>query len=453
MTPTVRKNLTRLAVECEVGHDYQLEAIFDETPDVIYNKARAIGLSKAMCFRIVLRMAVPKYFVNPQRETILNSSDDGQEEHLMVDYVRYFWNRLKSKFKAVAVNDAKDCLALDNGYVCHSLACNPNAARGYHGDYYGDENAWWAPGKDKKMKTAVSGVVANGGKRRIWSTPNGEQGEFWNTWDKSKSFKKVTLDYKVCPRQMYLDFVLRERADAIEMGMLSEWEQEYMCSFKVEEGRAIPIDAIEQCYHDDQFPNVLYPTTNNLHMGIDFAKKKDRTWIVILERLGDNLFKIYYIKQFVKTLYTEQFAYINDLIGRLDNLVTLRFDKTGVGVKLAEDFTSGIGSQEESGVSFTNQSKERMFTKVKYALIDNQLQLPNCPDLIQQIRKLDKVVSSSGLVQYAGKEDDGFWALALALDGAKEVSSAKLEIITEPMMQQEEIRDFFKFKEDGRRIF
>lgn len=451
MTEAVRKNLINLCNACGVGHDFQIEAIFDESQDVIYNKARGIGLSMAMCFRIVLRMALPKYFINPQRETVLVSSDDDQAVHLMTDYVRDFWNKIKGKVKANAVNDAKDCLKLDNGNVCYSFACNPNAIRSYHGDVYLDEHAWYMPGKDKKIRAAVTGVVSNGGKRRLWSTPNGEQGEFFNTWDKSKSFKKVELNYKVCPRPMYQDFVARERIDAIDMGILSEWEQEYDCSFVVETGKAIEYRYIDQCYNDNQFPTTLYETKNNLYMGIDFAKKVDRTWIVILEKLSDILFKVYYIQQFAKTSYTEQFNYLNDLIPRLNTLIKVQYDLTGVGVKLAEDFTSGIASEPEAGVTFTNTKKEQMFTKVKFALVDNQLQLPNYPDLIKQIRGLNKIVTSSGLVQYSGKEDDGFWALALALDGAKTISSSKLDIRMEQSEDQEKIRDQFAIKGLGKR--
>lgn len=441
METRIREKLTQKACELGIDEDYQHEAIFNEEQDVVYLKAGAIGMSSAMSLRILYRMIFPKFFDKPQKENIIMSVSDDQAKHLKQDYVDSYWEKLKNGVRVNLVEDEKDRMRFSNGNFLLCVACSPNAARSWHGDYYLDEFGWVLPRKARAVITAVSrGVVATGARRRIWSTPAEDYGEFYEICKNSAIFKLIKIYWHQVKRKSYKDAVLREKEEMHKRGLDDQWDQEYNCEFTSGADAAIPAEFIEQCIQQGYFANEMYPTSNNVYGGTDFAKEIDETYNVTLEKLEDYKYKVAYINNFIKTDYEIQLQYLNQYIEQLPTLIKWQYDLTGVGVKLAEDLTNSVFE----GVNFSNPTKERLFTKVRFALMGNQLILPEHDGLIKSIRRLKKKLSESGLKQYMGKKDDAFWALALALDCARESTVTPLEVRTIPSVSTEEIREEFK---------
>jgi len=410
----IRARIIDMAIACGITDDYQHEMIFDESRDIVIDKARGIGITTAVSFQKMIKILMPELWSSAQRENVIVSAGAEQARHL-IDYVKHFWSVLESQFSQ-KLKITKDKAETSDGRWIMSLACEPDSIRTYHGDVVFDEFAYFENGLDRKFFKAVSGVQTSGGQTHYISNPNGEAGTFFDIWrDKQGIYKKYSLPYTVCKRKMYRDTVLRAKKKLFDY----EFDEEYCCLFNPASRGAIPYkyidNAVKQWAELGLKINEYRKTDCMLGTGIDFAKMVDQTILVTLEKR--NMLKIPYWLEVVLGDYDEQLNYIDRLDGEI-NSQQVFFDKTG-NVKLAEEIEKRF-SLKYVGKQFTNPYKEKLFQKIKYALMDRKLPLPNDEALIRQLKGLKRKVSASGNVQYAGKEDDYVWALGLALDCIEE---------------------------------
>lgn len=431
MKPVTREKLIQLCIRLGVTDSYQYDIIFTEKRYVIVNKARGIGISTAFCLRALLRAVFPDIFGNKHREAVLVSRAEPQAQHL-VEYVIDFWRKIEDQTNIKTRAISRSEISFDNGYKIFSIPCSPEAIRTYHGDVYLDEFAFFVHGEDKKMMTAISGVLSLGGNLMIVSTPCGQEGEFFRIWEDvtSRQYKRFKLPYSVCRRKIYLDGVKYERRRMFPL----EFGQEYLCEFVSEESRAIPLELITQCVNQGLILDSHRKTENGLYMGVDFAKEVDETAISILEETPDNILKTFWLETFPtgKMDYSEQLKYIQALRNRLPSLRRINIDATGVGVKLLED-CQGMMGNIINGITFTTASKDRMFTNLKLGLLDRRIMIPRNEKLINQMHDIQKTINDNRTVGYRhprGKHDDLFWSFCLALDGISSFVSSPAEFHT-----------------------
>ena len=202
-----------------------------------------------------------------------------------------------------------------------------------------------------------------------------------------------------------------------------EFAQEFCCEFMPEGSRIIPLEVYAQCVNPEiWFGEEFIPESGtNYVMGIDFARKKDKTVIVILS-VKDRM-RVAYVKVFENEKYSKQLDYIVYLNSICPSLMKINTDKTTVGIPLTEDLEDRIGSKVE-GFTFSVPTKEGLFTGLKTALVDKTIELPpdgllgctgNDKDIKDQIIGMRKTISVQGNSHYEGDEDDFFWALSLAI--------------------------------------
>lgn len=412
--PDIRQRIIDMAIACGITDDYQHEVIFDESRDIHINKARGIGITTAISFQKMMKILQPELWLNAQRENVFISASKQQAQHL-IEYVEQFWMVLESQFKQ-KLKITKDKITTDEGRWLLSIACEPAAVRTYHADVVLDEFAYFENGLDRKFFKAISGAQTGGSQFHYISNPNGEQGTFFDIWkDKQNIYKKYTIPWTACKRKTYRDVVLKSKLKLFDY----EFDEEYLCLFNPASRGAIPYkyidNAVKQWAELGLKVNEYKKTDCMIAVGIDFAKMVDQTILFALEKREH--IKAPYWLEVVEGDYDEQLDYID----RWDNEVNSQqvfFDKTG-NVKLAEEIEKRF-SLKYIGKQFTNPYKEKLFQKIKYALMDRKLPLPNDEDLIRQLKGLKRKVSASGNVQYAGKEDDYVWALGLALDCIEE---------------------------------
>ena len=390
------------------------------------------------------------------------------------------------------------------------LAANPSAIRGKTGiAVYFDEAAWALRTKDIAKETwkALSYIISQGGQGRIQSTPrtSDEQEFYWGMYQKAKQKKGGLVHYE-CPvienwrdldlkeplyielndeqrQMMQLDpFTPIEKQEIIDIYkdnpmfeitddcikqpaiVLYPWKklqelendrekdyqqfmQEYLCQPIDETLKVIQSEWIEQNYVNEPQYSDRGDSKNAFQMVIDFAQKKDVTFIIVTEKIPGNkyfIFKQRYVEQ-TQNEYPEQAKHIADLYEKF-RTEYVSIDATGPGIPIGQflkkEFRDrGLNSNIIKEVTFTQPNKEQMATGFRSLCqpnpsireqteIKNEDGIPiitmkNCyrflkdngnkdhTEAINHIKRVEKEMLPQGGVRYSGKKygrDDAFWA-------------------------------------------
>lgn len=197
------------------------------------------------------------------------------------------------------------------------------------------------------------------------------------------------------------------------------FQTEYEASFADEATAYYTWDLIVNCT-DNEAPilrewNSNYDAEGYISIGVDLAKERDQSVFTVVEHLDDGNKKVLFTRA-TQDEYHEQFDYLKNLIiATKANRVTI--DQTGVGQKFVEDAKRGIPGANIEGVVFTNAKKERWATSFKGAMQTGAVSWPNIGDLRRQIHEIKRTKSEANFYKFAGKSDDYFWSLMLALYG------------------------------------
>jgi phage FluMu gp28-like protein len=269
------------------------------------------------------------------------------------------------------------CCKFANGARIRALPCNPRTARGFPGNSVLDE---FAHVEDSyAIWAAILRGIALGHKLRVLSTPNGEQGKFYDL------AKAVGLTDAVAPAENpfrpkrpdgqpgawswhYLDapMAIAEgcpiNLEEMREGMQDDdaFNQELMCVFLKAVGAWLTLDLISGVedsgcdsvvvsdYRDFNLQTVLDRCTGGpLHLGIDFGRSGDRTCAWLHETVGDIAWcrLILYLHNMPFFVSEEEHK-----AGRMDQeqallpLVWLAnrtaLDSTGLGLPLYEKFNA-----------------------------------------------------------------------------------------------------------------
>lgn len=426
MHPEISKKIIDLAMACGLTDDYQHELILDESRSIIIDKARGMGITSALSFQKLMKITIPEVWHNPQKENVIISASDDQADHI-IEYVNQYWDIIGGQFSQ-KVQQGKSKVYSKWGWVM-SIACNPRSLRSWHGDLMFDEFAYFANELDYAFFKAQSGAMTTGGQKHFVSNPNGERGKFFEIWDdkkRYKNYKRYSLPYTKCKRELYRNSVKEAKQELLEW----EFDEEYRGLFNPPSRGALPNELLDR-QTKDYTVNEHKKIEGQLFQGTDFGKVVDETATIILEKFDDKRLRIYWIET-MNDDYSFQLQYLKNLDDKLSpskNLV----DKTGVGVKLVEDCQSTIGYKVE-GFQFSNQSKDRLFTQLKLALMDGKLELPRHEKLLKQLKGMNRHFTTGGSVSYSGKHDDLFWALCLAI----EATQGDTEVMVEHKVNERE---------------
>jgi phage FluMu gp28-like protein len=154
------------------------------------------------------------------------------------------------------------------------------------------------------------------------------------------------------------------------------------------------------------------------YMGVDIGRKKDRTVIWLVERLGDVAWTRK-VEVLERTPFHAQFALIDSLMPLARRAC---IDATGLGMQLAEDLQRKWGTKVEP-VTFNLENKEKMATLTKRGFEERKVRIPAAAFIRRSLNAVKRYTSPTGHFRFdAARTDQGhadeFWALALALSAA-----------------------------------
>ncbi len=325
-----------------------------------------------------------------------------------------------------------------------ALPANPRTARGYPGNAILDE---FAHHEDSySIWAAVTRQVALGHKLRVLSTPNGEQGKFF---DLAKEFG---LSDGIAPEAPVVErgnwswhWIDVHRAVAegcpISVDDMRElikdddtFAQEFLCAFLKAVGAWLDRELIARNESDEatiDWP-AGYEPSGPLYAGIDVARERDKTVLWIDERLAEvSIARL--VLRLHATPFPEQQRLLEPWVKRCTRVA---IDSTGMGVALY-DYLDEACPGRVMGINFagTNDAGVKLKTdlalRIKQRMEKGLSRIPRDPEIRQALQAIKREATSTGVKFDAPRIEvdsaiaggprrkvyshaDEFWAKALA---------------------------------------
>jgi len=365
-------------------------------------------------------------------------------------------------------------ITFPNGSRIIALPANARTARGYPGnailDEFGHHEDSYA------IFAAVFRQVALGHKLRVLSTPNGEQGKFFDI------ARNLGLDLGAPPPLLpvkkdgwsghWVDIYAAVRegcnmnAEELRIGLNDQdtWDQEFCCVFLKSTGAWLTLDLVAMCEEqemecplvvlgpdspDDALDEVIGKLNlRNAHFaGIDVGRDHDATTLWLDEQVGDVSWTRAVVWIYA-TPFPKQTRLLNPLVKYTQRTA---IDRTGMGVALVD------GLEEKNpgrimGVSFSgsNDNGVRMKTdlaiRIKKKFEKRASRIPHSSQIRTELMAIKRESTATGVTFDAPRIEvdtavaggakkkkyahaDAFWAKALA-DFAADSTPIQLGIQT-----------------------
>ncbi len=421
---------------------YQVAWIKDTSRFKLWEKSRRIGATYAQSYEDVLSAARA---VKPM-DVWFTSAD----ETAAAEYIRYcaqwaqLFNIAARDLGEVVLDSEKDIKALSiefaTGKRIYGLSSNPKAFRSKGGKLVIDEYAFHAA--PEELWKAALPVITWGFPVRIISTYNGKGNRYYRMVSQAKKdiaekgksqWRLHTTTIETAVAQGLADKIMGRTLIAAERqawideareaaGDEDTWQQEYMCN-PVDEATAwLTWELITSAEHADAGRPELYQG-GDCYVGMDIGRRRDRTVIWVLERVGDVLWtrEVVSLKG---ASFAEQDAE-EDRIFRTYRVRRMCKDQTGMGEKPVEDSKRRHGEYRVEGVLFTGPIKQHLATLGKEAFEDRKARIPQDRAIRESHHAVRKMMTVAGNPRFdadrseAGHADE-FWAHMLALHAAED---------------------------------
>lgn len=210
--------------------------------------------------------------------------------------------------------------------------------------------------------------------------------------------------------------------------------EEFMCEAQDEAHALLTYDAIRAVEHEMQLG--MHQVRGPIYVGVDVARRRDLTVIYVLEAVGRDLVLRHRVEM-AKTKFALQKQVLWEILAH-PKLVRALIDATGIGMQMAEEAQDRFGEYRVEAVTFTAAVKDHLATRLLQEFQDATIQLD--PDKLQRegLHAVRKVVTGTNSVRYDAAHDeenghaDHFWALALAVSGARSSDTGEAEVMTNP---------------------
>jgi phage FluMu gp28-like protein len=307
-----------------------------------------------------------------------------------------------------------------------ALAASPNAVRGYTASAWWDEACHFAD--DHEMFQAVQHVTRGRLKLIVSSTPiGGSEKKFYEIVHDQKMLRGKKLwsqhvcdIYEACRQGRGLIYDLEAEQLASES---DAWATEMELQWIDSKTTWFDMALLDNCKDtrassDGEFEH----SGGRCYIGNDIGRRGDRWVAWVIEDVSGT-----YITREVSVLHKEKYKEHDAEIARLMakyRVARMCMDQTGIGDRSTEEMIDKYGEARVEGVNFTAPNKEAMAELAKKTMKARQLLLPdNCPEIFQDLRRIQKTVSLAGAVRFNATRDkfghaDRAWAMMLALNAA-----------------------------------
>lgn len=420
---------------------YQARWVADDSRMKIWEKSRRIGATYAQAYEDVRDAA--------KRDGAMDVWFTSADLSAAREYIIYcsLWasvlNVAAKDLGEIVLDSEKDVKALTiefaNGKRIHALSSNPTAFRSKGGKLVVDEYAFHA--QPEALWAAAVPIISWGFPVRVLSTYNGMGNRFYRMVADAKKGNKWSLHTTTivdAVREGLADRILKRsltedegQAWLAEMrdiaGDEETWLQEFMC-VPVDAATAyLPWDLITSCEHPDAGNPSKY-LGGRCAIGMDIARRRDRSVIWVDEEVGDVLWTREVIKLH-KASFAEQDAALDRAIA-FYRAFRVCMDQTGMGEKPVEDAKARHGDYRVEGVLFTGPVKQDLATRGKQRFEDRRIRIPADREIRESHHAMRKETTAAGNIRFDADRNetghaDEFWAHMLCLhafgDGAVQI--------------------------------
>jgi len=356
-------------------------------------------------------------------------------------------------------------IQLPNGSRFIALPANPRTARGYPGDavldefgHHEDSYSIWA---------AVTRQIALGNEIDVLSTPNGEQGKYFDLAKELGMCDGVAPSPN--PKQSGIwsgHFIDVHKAVAegcpINIDEMRElikdddtFSQEFLCVFLQARGTWLPVELIARAEDDEatmEWPGGYKPS-GPLYGGIDVGRVRDTTLFWLDEQIGDVAWT-----RMVLRLSGMPFPQQRKILEPWVQMTTrTAIDSTGMGIALYDDLNEMCPGRV-MGVSFagTNDQGVKLKTdlavRIKRNFEKGKNRIPRDLTVRQELMAIKREATSSGVTFDAPRIEldtavaggqkkkvfshaESFWAKALADLAAESGSNISTDFVASSTSQ------------------
>ncbi|MGA3404653.1 MAG: terminase large subunit [Candidatus Bathyarchaeia archaeon] len=382
----------------------------------VVRKSRQIGITTTIAHE-----AVWKAFTS--KRVILIVSPSQRQSWIVMSKIQAIVNSNPRLAARVSVKN-KNQMQLKSGSVIAATPNNPDRIRGYTAnDIYLDEAAHFL--NDEPVMRAIKPMlITTQGTFTIVSTPYGKRGLFWDQYRIATDEQATRNDvkaYDLYPSTIS-PLITKERMERERLNLTElEFRQEYLGEFIEQVDTYLPLDLITSCVDSTLVLQEVGEPGKEYVIGIDFAKQRDETVVILAELEKDGCLVVRQISAWSGMDYREQVGRIGQLAETF-KIISGAADQTGVGEAVMEDLKRIIPQVE--GIVFTAASKMDLVSGLRSFLEHQRLTLPNDKRLIMQLNGLRYQVSKIGNLLFESPEkdrihDDYLWSLTLACHAAK----------------------------------
>ena len=397
---------------------YQLRWLLDARPFVLGLKSRQIGFSHATAGG-----AVKSAFFDQRPQLILSASEDLSAEVLAK--ARAHCEILAALGWSKAVDFAVDStteLAWKSGGRIVALPANPRTARSFSGDIWLDEFHYHLD--PQGIRDGAFAMATLGNRRiRIFSTPNGAQGLFYDwclTPPPGWGLHTVTVDDAMA-EGLPVDLEKLWQLAGGDERIFAQW---YRCAWLDADLQYVPTAIADRALGwIGRMPSL---EGVSIHAGLDVGRTQDLTVLTLIAVVGRYAYVIAQL-----TCRRSAFKVQRRMLDQTRAVLpwqTLHVDETGMGKQFAEELVEAWGDDEVRPVTFTTESKADLATRTMRWLRDGRIRFPKDETgkaLRDDVIAVRRTVSKHGNILYevprsSKGHGDRWWSLALALKGAGE---------------------------------
>lgn len=399
---------------CFLG--YQLKWILDDGDIALGLKGRQLGFTDASAARCILGG-----FRDGRPQVVLSAAQDNA--NLLLDAVRTHCRFLARiglpEAEDYAVDNTEE-IAWRSGGSVTAIAANPRTARSYHGDITLDEFAYH---QDPAEMWAAAFPMATRGdwKLRVFSTPNGAQGLFYDWCQEVPpgwNFHRVSLTDAEGEGLT----VNRRKLLSMVGGDLRMFREAYECEFIAGDLQYFPPSLVDPALRwIGKAPDLR---GCELFAGLDVGRHKDLTVLTVIA-VHHGVAWVVAVLTAPRTAFKLQRKMILDAHAAL-GWSKLVIDKTGLGEQLAEELVEEFGADEVEALAFTMETKASLATGAFRWFRDGRVRLPRGPSgktLHAELTAVRRQITAKGNVTYVSPRTnaghgDHAWSLMMALRAA-----------------------------------
>ncbi len=430
---------------------YQRQWVEDHSTLKIVVKGRQTGFSFAATLRAVLRC------IERRTSWIFLSKGERQSRLLMEKVQEHIQScgivsqvHESQFFEGTMIKQLE--VRFPNGSVIYGLPANPDTARGYSGNVTLDEFAFHTDAE--KIYTALYPITTRGYGLEIISTPNGQQGKFYELAKAAgladpatalETLRKIREDRETAsgnregwsPHWCDIYRALREglsvNISRLRSGIDEEaWRQEYCCEFLSSGSQWISPELFQSCVSseatvdfrwpvDDLRRGDRQPAIESLYAGWDIARNRDLSVIWLSELVGE----ITWTRGVIEMRNVSTPEQLRRARALLPMVRRMTIDRSGMGLVIAEQLDQEFPGKVE-GIQFTQPTKEALAVYARRRMEEMKVRIPDEDNIRAAFHSVKKTQNLVGQSRFDTEHDaqfghaDHWWAFCLAEAAAQQ---------------------------------